>query len=57
MCLIDSGEMHSYLDSRELTEGCGHPYHPVPAGSRDHQLFPFSKRQMANLKIAREGAR
>lgn len=57
MCLIASGEMHSYLDSHELTEGCGHPYPPVPAGSRHHQLFPFSKMEMANIKIAWDGAR
>lgn len=57
MCLIESGEMHSYLDNHELTEHCRNPYCPVPARSRHHQLFPFSKREIANLKTAREGAR
>lgn len=57
MCLTESGAMHSYLDSHELTEGCEHPYHLAPTGSRHYQVFPFPKREMANIKIAREGAR
>lgn len=57
MCLIESGETYSHLDSHELTEGCGHPRPPVPTGSRHHQLFSLFKREVANLRIAREGAR
>lgn len=29
MCLIESGEMCSYLDSHNFTEGCGHLYSPT----------------------------
>ena len=48
-CPIAFGETHSHFTAYR---GLWAPLAPVPAGSRCHQLFPFSKREMANLKIA-----